>query len=207
VTPAIQLVLTIAGPLLGVAGTVPYIVATVRRRTRPRLVTWLTWCMLTAVAGAASLSSHDYPSAAFSLVGTLATGLVLLAGLGFGDRSFGWLDGVCLAVVAAGFVLWRTLHLPDIAVLGSCVIDFVGLVPTLVHSWREPREETALTYALVALGGLCSTAAAWGTWTVPALAYPVYVAASMGGCWLILVVRRQFRRPVAEPLEAAPEAA
>jgi hypothetical protein len=184
--------------VLGAAGTVPYIVATVRRTTRPRLVTWLTWCVLTAVAGAASVSVGDYPSAVFSFVGTLVTGLVIVAGLRFGDRSFTRLDVACLVAVGVGFVLWRTLDLPEVAVLASCLIDFVGLVPTLVHGWRKPREETALTYGLIAIGGACAVAAAWGTWTVPAVAYPVYVALSMGGCWLILVVRRRYR-PSAVP--------
>src|SRR5258707_13209164 len=107
--------------VLGAAGTVPYIVATVRRATRPRLVTWLTWCLLTAVAGAASASVGDYPSAAFSFVGTLATGLVLVAGLRFGDRSLTRLDVVCLLAVAVGFFRWRTLNLPEVAVLGACL--------------------------------------------------------------------------------------
>ena len=198
----------------------PYIVATVRRATRPRLVTWLTWCLLTAVAGAASASVGDYPSAAFSLVGTLATSLVLVAGLRFGDRAFTRLDVFCLAVVLAGFMAWRVLHLPGIAVLGACLIDLVGLVPTLVHSWRQPHEETALTYGLIALGGVCASLAAWGVWTVTAQAYPVYVAVSMGGCWLILLVRRRFvpvattdaaervavASVAAQPLGIAPEA-
>jgi hypothetical protein len=219
VTP-VRIGLVALSVTLGAAGTVPYIVATVRRTTRPKLVTWLTWCLLTAVAGAASASAHDYPSAAFSLIGTLVTGLVVLAGLRFGDRGFTRLDILCLAVVVAGFVLWRTLHLPQVAVLGSCVIDFVGLVPTVVHSWRRPREETAVTYGLIALGGVSAVAAAWGTWTVTAQAYPVYVAVSMGGCWLILVARRRLRPAnvpgvpataeeptLAEAFNVAPEAA
>jgi hypothetical protein len=187
--------LVVLSTLLAAGSIVPYIVATVRRSTVPRLVTWLTWSLLTGVAGAASASAGDYPSAAFSLIGTLATGSIVVAGLRFGDRSFTRLDVTCLAVVVAGLIAWQTLGQPAIAVLVACLIDFVGLVPTLVHSWRKPYEETALTYALIAAGGGSAALAAWGHWTITALAYPVYVAATMGACWVILLSRRRIGRP------------
>jgi hypothetical protein len=186
----VRIVLTALSAVLGAASTVPYIRATFRRSTVPRIVTWLTWSLLTAVAGAASASAGDYPSAAFSLVGTVATGLVVLAGFRYGDRSVTRLDVVCLALVLTGFVLWLTFTLPGIAVAAACVIDFIGLVPTLVHGWRRPREETASTFVLIAVGGLCAAAASWGTWTVTALAYPSYVAISMGFCAIMVLLRR-----------------
>ncbi len=186
----VRIVLTALSAVLGAASTVPYLLATFRRTTVPRIVTWLTWSLLTAVAGAASASAGDYPSAAFSLVGTVATGLVVVAGFRYGDRSLTRLDVVCLALVLTGFVLWITLALPGIAVAAACIIDFIGLVPTLVHGWRRPREETPSTFVLIAAGGLCAAAATWGTWTVTALAYPSYVAMSMGSCAIMIALRR-----------------
>jgi hypothetical protein len=87
-----------------------------------------------------------------------------------------------------GLVLWQVLDIPGIAVVAACVIDFIGLVPTLVHSWRAPQEETGLTYGLIAAGGVCAALAAWGTWTVTAVAYPINVAIVSdvrGRCWYI----------------------
>jgi hypothetical protein len=195
--PALRVALILLSSVLGTSSTVPYIVATVRRNTRPKLVTWGTWSALTAVAGAASASTGDYPSAAFSLVGTAATAAVVVAGVRFGDRQVSRLDLVCLAGVVTGFALWRTLDLPGIAVLAACVIDCVGLVPTLVHGWRRPDEETALTYGAIAAGGVFATLAAWGTWTVTAVAYPIYVAVSMGLCCALILARRRRRPAVA----------
>jgi len=200
--------LIVLSTALGASATIPYIAETIRRHTKPRIVTWLTWSLLTAVAGAASASTHDYPSAAFSLIGTVVTAAVVLAGLRYGDRDFALLDAAALTLVAVGLVLWQVLDIPGIAVVAACVIDFIGLVPTLVHSWRAPQEETALTYGLIAAGGVCAALAAWGTWTVTAVAYPIYVAMSMGGCWAIVLVRRPATRvrlavpPVSEPVAA-----
>ncbi len=201
--------LVVLSTLLSAASTVPYLIATARRQTRPRVVTWLTWALLTAVGGAASASVGDYPSAAFSFIGTVVTSAVVLAGLRYGDRALGRLDLVCVALVIVGFGLWLLLDVPGIAVGAACVIDFIGLVPTLAHAWRRPQEETAVTYALIAAGGGAATAAAWGTWTVTAVAYPLYVLASMAVCWAIVVLRsaRLRRSAEPEPIGPAPEAA
>ena len=186
-TNTLRIALVVISTFLSASSSVPTIRDTVRRRSHPRVVTWLTWSLLTGVAGAASASSGDYPAAAFSLIGTLTTAAVAIAGLRYGDRSIGRLDVVCLVLVVAGFVLWRVFNHAGIAVVAACVIDGIGLVPTLVHAWRRPREETASTYALIAVAGGCATLAAWGTWTVTAVAYPLYVLVSMGACWAIIV--------------------
>jgi hypothetical protein len=147
--------------------------------------------LLTGVGGAASASVGDYPSAAFSFIGTAVTAAVVLAGLRYGDRTFTWLDAVCLTLVVVGFALWLGFAVPGIAVFAACVIDFIGLVPTLVHAWRRPAEETAITYGLIAAAAGVATAAAWGTWTVTAIAYPIYVLVSMTACWVIIFVRQR----------------
>jgi hypothetical protein len=201
--------LVVLSTLLSAASTVPYLIATAKRQTRPRVVTWLTWALLTAVGGAASASVGDYPSAAFSFIGTVVTSAVVIAGLRYGDRTFGRLDLLCFVLVVVGFGLWLLLDVPGIAVGAACVIDFIGLVPTLAHAWRSPHEETAVTYALIAAGGGAATAAAWGTWTVTAVAYPLYVLASMAVCWAIVVLRntRLATATEQEPVGPAPETA
>ena len=80
--------LSVLGSLVAVAGTVPYVIETIRGNTKPRIVTWLTWALLTGVAGAASLSAGQLGGAVFALLGTVATSAVVVAGLRFGDRSF-----------------------------------------------------------------------------------------------------------------------
>jgi hypothetical protein len=197
-TNTLRIALVVISTCLSASSSVPTIRDTVRRLSKPRVVTWLTWSLLTGVAGAASASAGDYPAAAFSLIGTLTTAAVAIAGFRYGDRSIGRLDVVCLVLVVVGFVLWRVFNHAGIAVVAACVIDGIGLVPTLVHAWQRPREETPSTYALIAAAGGCATLAAWGTWTVTAVAYPLYVLVSMGGCWAIIVTGH--RPPPAEQL-------
>ena len=65
--------LSVLGSLIAVAGIVPYVIETIRGNTKPRMVTWLTWALLTGVAGAASLSAGQLGAALFALLGTVAT--------------------------------------------------------------------------------------------------------------------------------------
>jgi hypothetical protein len=171
-------VLVLVSTALAVSATLPYVRRTIAGVTKPRLVTWVTWSLLTALAAAASLADADYPSAVFAMVGTVATAAVVVAGWCFGDRTMGWLDVCCLALVVAGLGLWQITNRPALAVGTACLIDFLGLIPTIAHAWTHPHEETPATFILVAAAGATTAMAAWGHWTVTALGYPGYVAIS-----------------------------
>jgi hypothetical protein len=185
--------LAILGSLVAAAGTVPYIAATTKGQTKPRVVTWLTFCLLTGLAAAASFADGQLASGLFALLGAIATGLVVIVGLKFGDRSFETLDIACLIGVVIGLVLWQLFNSPTIGVWAAIIIDFVGLIPTLRHAWKAPQEETTITYALVFVGGILSVAAALliGSWSVTAIGYPLYSALSLGSVVLIIFWRKR----------------
>ena len=185
--------LSVLGSLIAVAGTVPYVIETIRGNTKPRIVTWLTWALLTGVAGAASLSAGQLGGAVFALLGTVATSAVVVAGLRFGDRSFTRLDLACLAGVLVGLLLWLSLDNPIFAIWAAILIDFVGLVPTLVHAWKQPTAETASAFVCVGVGGLITSAAiaSGGSFSVAALGYPLYAAVSMASVATIILIRRR----------------
>lgn len=184
-----RIALVVASSLLGTASAVPCIRATLRGTAQPPLVMWATWCALTALAGFASASSGDYPSAVFALVGTLATGAVVVIAFRAGDRAFSALDAVCVALLVPGLVVWQTLHAPQVAVLTACLIDLVGVISALPTLWRRPDQQPTSTFALICAGGLCAALAAWGSWSITALAYPIYVAVSTGAMALLTLRR------------------
>jgi hypothetical protein len=195
-----SIILALAGSLLAASGTVPYVLQTISGKTKPRLVTWLTWCILTGVAAAGSLADHQIAAGIFALIGSLATSLVVVFGLRHGDRSFNSLDIACLIGVVAGLGLWLKLDDPVVAVWTAIVIDFVGFVPTYKHAWERPEEETLSTYVLITCGGVLALSAAMlaGTWSVTALGYPAYVALSMTICTVIILSRQKNQIPAPE---------
>ena len=190
-----QLIAVVAS-VIAAGGTIPYIVETVKGKTKPRIVTWSTWSLLTGMAAAAAFSDGQLASGLFALLGSLATAAIAIAGFRYGDRSLTPLDISCLSGVIVGLVLWRLFDSPALAVWAAIAIDLTGFIPTLVHAWRAPHEETLITYALVSFGGFLSVAAALlaGGISVTALGYPLYAAVSMGSCGILSLVRlKQYR--------------
>ncbi len=194
--------LVVTGSLIAASGTVPYIIATVRRQTKPRIVTWLTWTLLTGLAAAAAFSDHQIGGGIFALLGALSCASVVVAGLSYGDRSFATLDIICMAGVAVGLALWMLLSDPAIGVWAAVAIDFVGLVPTIKHAWKAPQEETPVTYALVGVGGALTVVAVLTSQvvTVTSLGYPLYAGVSLGLLAIMIVVRRRaLSKPILTP--------
>ncbi|WP_344129571.1 hypothetical protein [Luedemannella flava] len=173
-----RLLLMALSSLLAAASSVPYLRSIHAGITQPRLVTWATWSVLTGMAAFASASTGDWPAAVFAGIGTVATTTIVVVGWRRGHRGVGKLDITCASMVIAGLALWQASDQPAVAVIVACSVDLIGLVPTLANVWAHPGEENPSTWTLIAAGGLCAALAAWGDWTITALAYPVYVAVS-----------------------------
>jgi hypothetical protein len=165
----------IISSVLTILCTVPYLIDIVKGKTKPRVVSWFTWALLTAVAGAASLSSHQYPAA---ILCACATGeSLMVASLGLwkhGNASFAAFDLACQAAAFVGLGLWFVFDSPTVAVAAVVVIDLVASMPTLKHAWQAPHEETLAEYALSGIAGIFTLLAAT-SWRLTAVAYPTYI--------------------------------
>lgn len=169
-----QTVLIYFSLIITAVGTIPYIVDVIRNKTKPRIVSWAVWCVLTAIAGLASLADQQYPAALLMLVATLETLAVVILGYRHGDRTFEKLDVVCFIGAIVGLLLWWISGSPAVAVIITVVIDLVGAVPSIVHSWKKPYEETWIAFLCSSLGGL-ATMLATNVWTITAVLYPLYI--------------------------------
>ncbi|HSX29052.1 MAG TPA: hypothetical protein VLE73_00670 [Candidatus Saccharimonadales bacterium] len=184
--------LVVLGSLVAVAGTIPYIVETVKGNTKPRLVSWLTWAVLAGVAAIASLADGQIAAGLFAGLSAVVLATVLVVGWRYGDRSFKALDITCLAGVGIGLALWWLFNDPAIAVWAVIIIDFIGLVPTALHAWKQPHEETPITFALAAAGGLLTSIAVAHVQgiSMTSIGYSLYVAISLGVVTAIILARR-----------------
>jgi len=159
--------------IFAATSSLPYARDVYRRKSKPREVSWFIWGLLGAIAAAASFSDHQYSSAILSLWVCIVTWSIVVLGLRYGDRSFKMLDGACLAASLVGLLLWWIFNSPAIAIIASLTIDFVASVPTYVHSWQKPSEETISAYVLGFLASLFALLAAKEI-SVTAVAVPIY---------------------------------
>lgn len=167
-----QLLLTISIALT-LACVFPYIRDIINGSTKPNLVSWITWTILTTVATIAEWSAGSHTAAFFTGSAAVETLIIVVLGLRHGYVKYSFFDVVCQASAIIGFILWWVFNSPAIAVIAAVIIDFIGTAPTIRHAWLNPEEETLSTFALAAGGGvfalLALTEYSWSS--VPYLLY------------------------------------
>lgn len=186
----IRSLLILASSILTIWATVPYLLDIVKGKTKPRIVTWFTWSLLSSITSAAAFSDHQYASAILTLCGAVSTFAVVVLGWKHGDRTFERVDIICQIGALAGLLLWLLFGSPALAVIITTVIDLIGTIPTQLHAWKAPNEETASTFAYDLIASVCTIAAST-SWHLTALLPPVYFFMSNGSILAIILFRRK----------------
>lgn len=180
-----------ASSVLALAAAVPYIVQIIKGKTKPRIVSWFTWTLLTGIAAAASFSDHQIGSGVLLVGSTTATLAVVILGLKYGDRHFSRVDIVCQACALVGLGLWLTLDSPAIAVVVSVAVDLMGGIPSLIHCWQKPYEETWISFVMASISGAL-TLAAVQDWHITSALYPAYLLVINSMFAAIIIIRHRY---------------
>ena len=177
------------GAIVSAMSAVPYIRGVYRGSVRPKLVSWFTWCVLAVLLTGAAFTSGQVMSAIMSSVTVGATALVLLFGLKQGNKSLDKLDIVSLVGAVLGIGAWVMLDNPALAIFVAVTVDIIAFIPTIVHGWVAPEEESMISYGLSSAGsGLGLLAAALSGAALAGVVYPLY-ATVFNGAMILLLTR------------------
>jgi hypothetical protein len=182
--------LALIGALLATISTLPYIIDIIKRRTKPNIVSWITWTMLTGIAMAAAFAAREPRTAILMLGSTVCTFAVVVLGLRYGIAKFSPFDGLCQLGAVVGLVLWLIFNSPSIAIIAAVTIDFIGMLPTLRHSWLEPQEETWQTFVIGIVAPLF-TIVSLEAFNVASLLYPIYLVLANSAIVFAVIYRRK----------------
>jgi|SRR3990167_10112992 len=182
--------LAILAGLIATFSTLPYLIDIVRKKTKPNIVSWFTWTLLTAIATAAAFASHAPRAAILTLGGTICTALVVVLGLKYGTAKLSLFDGLCQAGAILGLILWLIFNSPAIALVFTISIDFIAALPTLRHSWKKPSEETWQTFMLGVVASTI-TLISLSVYTFADLAFPIYLLLANGLLAATIIYRRK----------------
>lgn len=146
--------------------------------------------MLTGIATAAEIGAGEYTTAIFTGAATLETAMVVALGIRHGFVKYTCFDVVCQLSAIVGIILWQLFNSPQLAVIATVTIDFIGALPTLRHSWQKPGEETWQTFMLG------SVASAFGVlaltkYNLVALSFPLYLTVVNAITASVIVARRK----------------
>lgn len=183
-----QVLITVSA-IISAVGAIPYIVGVVKGNVKPKIVSWFTWCLLAALLTGAALSAGQTTSAIMSAVSTLVTGIIFFLGIKKGDRSLDKLDIVSLAGAFVGICIWLLLDNPTLAIFVAVAVDIIAFIPTIVHGWTAPEEESLASYGLAAIGaGLGLFVATLANSAIAGVAYPLY-STVFNGLMIVLLTR------------------
>jgi hypothetical protein len=184
----------VASSVVTLSATVPYILDILKKKTKPRVVSWFTWFLLTGISAAASFSAHQYPAAILSTTASIECLAIVFLGLKYGNKDFTKFDISCQIAAVVGLFLWWIFNSPAIAIIAAIVIDLVASLPTLKHAWERPQEETWITFALSGLGAAL-TLGAVSHFMVTSAASPIYLVLINGLMTSVILFRKNQLKP------------
>ncbi len=188
-----QTLLIVLSTSLTLLSVVPYLIDIWRGKTKPNLVSWITWTLLTTIATVAALSAGEVVTAILTGFSALETGLVVAFGLiKRAYVRYERFDVICQVAALVGVALWFLFDSPLIAIIASVTIDFIGGLPTLRHAWRRPNEETWQTYGLSAVANILAIVAL-ESYTVISMLYILYLAIANSAFAAVIIYRKRYR--------------
>ena len=145
-------ILLAIGTLLATVSFVPYIRDIIRHGSRPRLVSWMIWTILLTLMAIVSVQEHQWGSALITTVSAVGCFTVVVLGRRYATRGTTQLEKGVLVAAVAGIALWLVVDNPLLVMLVAITVDAVAYLPTVVHAWQDPDEESWRSYFVGGLG-------------------------------------------------------
>ena len=187
----LKLAIIIFSGILAAVSSLPYLIDVVKHRTKPRIASWVTWNVMKTIAIIAAIVEHEYITAILLLVSLMGTLSILILGWEYGNKKIEPVDIVCLIGVMVGIIMWAIFNSPAIGVLAVITIDLIGGIPTILHAWQNPHEETWVTFLLSFFAAVFILMTVTD-WRITAFAFPLYLVVMDLSLVLIIVSRRLF---------------
>lgn len=175
------------GAALNLIGSVTYVVATVKGKTKPNRVTWFLWALAPLIAFGAMVGEGVSPLDGL-MTFMVGFGPLMIFIASFVNEKSVWkitkFDVICGGLSVLGIIAWALTRTGNIAILFSVLADGLALLPTLVKSWKEPETENYVVFMNGAISAMI-TLLALKTYNFEHVAFPVYILAA---CSLLFVL-------------------
>ncbi len=184
----------IAGRLAGliaVTAFFPYILSTIRGKTKPNRASWFIW----TVIGIAVASTYHAVGASETLWVAMAfvAGPLIVTALSMRYGEGGWnrFDGFCLAGAGAGMALWLLFDAALEGLLLSLFVDLMAYLPTIKKAYLRPEGESTAAWSMFFIADGLNLVAA-ESWDFGIIIYPAYMFV-LCGIMMILLLRKRYQ--------------
>jgi len=134
--------------ILAIVGHAPYILDTIRGKTKPHLFTWLTWSFVVSLAFFGQLSEGAGAGAWSTGITGLLVIIIALLALKNGTKDITKTDSIFFVASLLAIIPWYLTNDPTISIIMATIIDACAFIPTIRKTIKDPSSETLATYAL-----------------------------------------------------------
>jgi hypothetical protein len=144
----------IIGTLIGAAGSVAYLIDTVKGKVKPNRVSFLLWSVIPMIAFFAQIQQGVGLEALMTFSAGFLPFTVFIAS--FTNKQAEWrltrFDILCGILSLLGVALWMITNVGNVAIFFSIVADALAAVPTLVKAYKYPDTEIAWPWIATVVG-------------------------------------------------------
>jgi hypothetical protein len=170
---SVRLLLAPAAGVLTIVCVIPYLVGTMRGRTKPQRMSWFIFTVMAAEAAASQLAAGASAGAWLTGAAAAGFGAIFVVSLRHGVGGFRPADVATLLVAVAGLVLWRITGNPVTSLVAVVGAELAAIALTVTKAYREPTSETATAWLIDAASGAVALAAV-AHWTFRDVLYPLH---------------------------------
>ena len=182
--------------IISSAGAIPYIIDTIKGKTHPNIVTWVTYALINGINAVVALNAGAPRTAVLSIFACAATATIAVMGIKHGVKKYTAFDIACQALAIAGIIIWQLTGTPALAVAIALSVMVVASLPTWRHAWMEPQAENWQGFAIGGFGSLL-TITSISEFNFIALAFPI--AITLNSAIVVAVVLSRRRQATPQP--------
>jgi hypothetical protein len=166
----------IVGAIIAAAGSLSYLIDTLKGRVKPNRVSFLLWSLAPLIAFFAEIKQGVGIQALMTfIVGFLPLTIFISS---FVNKKAVWnltgFDLICGTLSIIGLVLWYITKSGNIAIIFSILADALAAMPTVVKSFNYPETESAWPYFASTISAIL-TLLTVKVWNLANIGFPLYI--------------------------------
>lgn len=141
-------IISVIAVVLTFVGYVPYIMDTIKGKTKPHIYSWFLWAFVTFIVFALQVFGKAGVGAFVTLATALLCLTIFLLGMREGQKDITKFDTATFLVSLIAIGIWVFAKQPVVSVILITTINTLANLPTIRKSWKKPYSETLLTWML-----------------------------------------------------------
>lgn len=134
--------------ILAIIGHFPYIIDTIKRKTKPHVFTWLVWGIVTILVFIGQWQKGAGSGAWATGVTGLITLTIAILSIKNGTKDITKSDKLLFVVALLSIIPWFLAKDPTFSIIMLTFVDLLAFIPTVRKTIKDPTSETLFTYAL-----------------------------------------------------------